>query len=89
MNGWPNINRARLIRRTLVLGFVTLAVGILIFVLSFLGLGGSPGHLEWFALLLFGGLGLLELLYAWTMRRDQAKADATDAAGDRTAFDRR
>lgn len=86
MNGWPNINRPRLIRRTVVLGVVTLAIGILVFVLSFLGLGGSLGRLEWFALVMFGGLGLLELLGAWTMRRDQAREDA---AIDRAAFDRR
>ena len=41
VNSWPNINRARLIRRMLVLGVVTLAFAILYVVLALAGVGGS------------------------------------------------
>ena len=41
VSSWPNIDRARLIRRTLVLGVVTLAFAILYVVLALVGVGGS------------------------------------------------
>ena len=80
MNGWPNIDRARLIRRTTVLGVVTLAFAILYVVLSLAGVGGSDGHFSRFPVVLFGGLGLLELVGAWVLRRAHAKEAATAAS---------
>ena len=82
VSGWPNIDRARLIRRTLVLGVVTLAFAILYVVLALVGVGGSEGHLDWFPLVFFGGLGTLELLGVWILRRDQAKVDAAASRGE-------
>ena len=83
VNSWPNINRARLIRRMLVLGVVTLAFAILYVVLALAGVGGSGGGIGWLPVVFFGGLGLLELLGAWVLRRDLAKesaAPSTEAA---------
>jgi type VI protein secretion system component VasK len=76
VNSWPDINRPRLIRRMLVLGVVTLAFAILYIVLALADVGGSGGRLDWVWLVLVGGLGVLELLGAWVLRRDQAKAAA-------------
>ena len=76
MNSWPDINRPRLIRRMLVLGVVTLAFAILYIVLALADVGGSEGRLDWVWLVLVGGLGVLELLGAWVLRRDQAKEAA-------------
>ena len=76
MNSWPNINRPRLIRRMLVLGVVTLAFAILYIVLALAGALGTGGRLDWVWPVLVGSVGLLELLGAWVMRRDQAKEAA-------------
>ena len=76
MHSWPNIDRARLMRRMLALGVVTLAFAILYIVLALAGVGGSGGRVDWVWPVLVGGLGLLELLGAWVMRRDLAKDQA-------------
>ena len=80
MNSWPHIDRVRLIRRMFVLGVITLAFAILYIVLALAGVGGSGGRLDWFPLVFFGGLGLLELFGAWALRRDQAKEAAASVA---------
>ena len=73
MNGWPNLDRVRLTRRMSVLGVVTLVFAILYVVLALAGVGGSEGRVEWLWPVLFGALGLLELLGAWVMRRGAAQ----------------
>lgn len=86
MNGWPSITRARVIRYNVVFGLVCLAFVSVYVVLSLAGVGGSPDDLDWVTVVVFGGLGVLALLGAWLMRREQARADA---AANRTSFQRR
>ena len=57
VNGWPNIDRARMIRRTFVLGVVTLAVAILYVALALAGAGGSDGRLDWLPVVFLAASG--------------------------------
>ena len=83
MSDWPNVDRPRLIRRSLVFAVVCLASAALYVVLALAGAGGATG-LDWFPIAMFGGLGTLTLLGVWAMRRDEARETAARGERPRT-----
>ena len=82
MSDWPNVDRPRLIRRSLVFAVVCLASAALYVVLALAGAGATG--LSWFPIAMFGGLGILTLLGVWAMRRDEARETAARGERPRT-----
>jgi len=82
VSDWPNVDRPRLIRRSLVFAVVCLASAALYVVLALAGAGATG--LSWFPIAMFGGLGILTLLGVWAMRRDEARETAARGERPRT-----
>ncbi len=85
MSGWPNIDRVRLTSAACSsLASSRWRSRSSTSSWRWRGAGGSAGRLDWFPVVFFGGLGLLELLGAWVLRRDQAKEEAASGAAQRS-----
>jgi hypothetical protein len=75
MSGWPNVKRSTAIRFNLVAAGGCFLSVILYAFLALTGAFGPEDHPSWLWPVMVGGLGVLQLLSVWAMRRDQARED--------------